>query len=315
MPAQPIVSVIIPTRNRRAYLQEAIHSVHEQAYEHWEAIVIDDASEDDTWDWLQSLPEDRFRCLQMDQNRGSTITRNAGLRLARGDYCLFLDDDDRLPPDSLATHLAALEDHSSAIATLGAVARIDADGAPAPGLLRPTPTNKMRRGIWRDVMFWWVFLVGASMFRKSALDSTGGFDESIVFYGDDVDFWLRLGHLGDVVLISDTVLEWRSHDQTRPDDYLEILEDLRRRHCEACAAQRRATAKRILAASTALSDLRVQSGEPGNLLRVGKLLTRVARCPYLVSSPLSRREIGGAIKRDLTMDPWLRPLRRAASRD
>lgn len=314
MPSQPSVSVIIPTRNRRAFLEEAIDSVRRQTFEPWEIIAVDDASDDDTWPWLERQAGERLRCLRMDDNRGSTITRNAGLRIARGDYCLFLDDDDRLPPSSLATHVAAIESHPDAIATLGSVARIDADGAPIEGLLRPSPMRRVQQQIWRNVLFWWTFLVGASLFRRSSLLSIGGFDESIEFFGDDVDLWLRFGHLGPVVLMPDVALEYRSHTQTRPDDYLELLNDIRRQFAETCEPERRASAQRILAAQFALGDLRVRSGQPGNLRRNLRLATRVARCPYLLASPLSMTEITRAIRRDLSMDSWLAPVKKALGR-
>ena len=308
MPDRPIVSVIVPTRNRRAYLEEALESVRRQTFERWEIVVVDDASEDGTRAWIEALRDDRLRLLGMESNVGSTITRNAGLEAARGDYCLFLDDDDLLPPDALARHVAAIAAHPAAIATLGAVGRVDAAGAPAPGLLRPVRSPKLHGDVWRDVLFWWVWVVGASLFRRSALEAVGGFDESIRFYGDDVDLWLRLGHGGEVVLLPETVLLFRSHDQTRPDDYLELLATLRRRHAATCDPAHRAAARRVVAAHDALSDLRVRAGRPGNLGRIAKLLARVARCPALLASPLSSRQIGAAIRRDLAMDPWLRSL-------
>jgi hypothetical protein len=170
--------------------------------------------------------------------------------------------------------------------------------------------RKVQREIWRNVLFWWTFLVGASLFRRSSLEAIGGFDESIEFFGDDVDLWLRFGHLGPVVLVPEVTLEYRSHTQTRPDDYLEILNEIRRQFAATCEPERRATARRILAAQFALAELRVRSGEPGNLGRNLRLAARVARCPYLLGSPLSMTQITQAVRRDLAMDPWLAPIRR-----
>jgi glycosyltransferase involved in cell wall biosynthesis len=305
-----VVSVIVPTRNRRAFLQEAIDSVRAQSHASVEIIVVDDASEDDTWSWLERPANADVRRLRMDTNRGSTITRNAGLRIAEGDVCLFLDDDDRLPSGALEAHLSALDAYPEAIATLGSVDRMDADGRPIEGLLRPSPVRRQQHQIWRNVLFWWTFLVGASMFRRPSLESIGGFDESIEFFGDDVDLWLRFGHLGPVVLLPDVTLTYRSHTQTRPDDYLETLNEIRRRFAETCEPERRAAARRILAAQFALGDLRVGSGRPGNLLRNLRLAACVARCPYLLGSPLSMTQITQAVRRDLAMDPWLTPVRR-----
>ncbi len=314
MSSSPVVSVIVPTRNRRAFLEEALDSVERQSLDAWEIVVVDDASEDDTWAWLETRKSERLRTLRMDSNQGSTITRNAGLGVARGEYCLFLDDDDRLPEASLATHVAAIEAHPGAVATLGSVSRMDAEGRPIEGLLRPTPVRRSQKEIWRDVLFWWTFLVGASLFRRASLDTIGGFDESIEFFGDDVDLWLRFGHLGPVVLMPDVTLEYRSHTQTRPDDYLELLNDIRRHFVATVEPERRATAQRVLDAQFALADLRVRSGESGNLRRNLKLAACVARCPYLLTSALSMTELTRAVRRDLAMDPWLAPVKKMLGR-
>jgi len=312
----PRVTVIVPTRNRRDYLEESLTSVRRQSLENWEIIVIDDASDDGTWDWIRGQADDRLRCRRMEANRGSTITRNLGVQLARGEYCLFLDDDDRLPVDALQVHVDALDARREAIATLGCVAHMNAAGTMTGGRLRPTPVRMLQRDIWRQIHFWWTFLVGASLFRTSALREVGGFDESIVFYGDDVDLWLRIGLLGPVVLMPEVVLEYRSHGgQARPDDYLGMLNSLGRRHAEAAPPGRRKTIDRIHRARQALADLRIGSGHSGNLMRIARLMRTTAVCPYLLTSPLSLGDIVRAVRRDLRLDPWLRWFRRSPEKD
>lgn len=304
----PLVSVIIPTHDRRQYLEEAIDSVSRQKYTNWEIIVVDDVSEDGTWPWLETQTNDRIRCLRLDHNSGSTITRNAGLRMARGEYCLFLDDDDLLPEDSLALHIDAIRGHPDVIGTLGSVVSFDADGI--RGRIRPTLARKVHDNIWRDIQFWWSFLVGASLFRTSIIKGVGGFDESIVFWGDDIDFWMRIGHLGPVALFPDPVIRWRYHGQDRPDNFLEMLREIGDRQAATWSAERLATTERILRARAALYDLRLKSGQRGNWIRITRLLRRAASCPYLLTSPISFGEMWRAIRRDITLDPWLTRIKR-----
>jgi len=109
-----IVSVIIPTRNRRAMLAEALESVRAQSYANWEAIVVDDGSTDDTLSFVQSLiaNDARFRLLPPDPNRkGACAARNRGIEASRADFFIFLDDDDLLLPTCLERRLAILTKH------------------------------------------------------------------------------------------------------------------------------------------------------------------------------------------------------------
>ena len=209
-----VVSVVVPTHNRRRYLEECLESVFCQSYGRWEIIVVDDASEDGTAAWLEAVQSDRLRFVRLDKNSGSTVTRNAGLREAKGEFCLFLDDDDLLPREALAAHAYALREHTDAIGTVGSLTRFDVSGE--LGGLRAAVDRTVHRDIWRDVVFWWGFLVGASVFRTEVLREAGGFDEKLFFFGDETDLWLRLGHRGPVVLLPDEVIRVRYHGQPRP---------------------------------------------------------------------------------------------------
>lgn len=308
-----VVSIIIPTHNRKGYLEEAIQSVFSQTYKHWEIIVVDDASDDGTWEWLEKQTNERFRCLRLKGNSGSTITRNAGLRVARGEYILFLDDDDLLPEDALAIHMDGIQRQRDLIATAGSVYAFDKNGFLSR--IKSTTNRKIHHNIWRDVQFWWPFMVGASLFRTSIIREVGGFDEALEFWGDDVDLWLRIGHLGPVALLPSDVIKWRHHGQKRPDDFYEFLTEIGSRHAETWSNERRAIADNIHGARSALWELRRKSGQSGNLIRMTRLFGRIASCPYLIKSPISRGEIWRAIHRDLATDAWLKGIKKVLRRD
>ncbi len=289
-----LVSVIIPTRDRLGYLEQAVESVLAQTHPDRELIVVDDGSGDGTWEWLREREGERFRSIQLDGVKGSTITRNAGLRMARGEYCLFLDDDDLLPPEALAVHVEALRGHPERVATLGTVVRFDEGGPIAR--LRPAERRRLLSGIWRDVHFWFGFQVGASLFRTAALERIGGFDESITFYGDDTDLWMRFGHLGPVVLLPDEVLHFRYHGQKRPPDFWQFQTELRESQAERLEPAQRALAGRIHRARAALLELRQSAGKERTAKRVLRFWSKAASCPFLIRSPLTRAEIGRAIR-------------------
>jgi glycosyltransferase involved in cell wall biosynthesis len=103
----PLVSVVIPTRNRVADLGTALGSLAAQTYSRWEAIVIDDASDVPIpADW----PDPRIRVLRVAAHGGVAAARNRGFDAAQGDFVCLLDDDDFYLPEKLSTQVKFLLD-------------------------------------------------------------------------------------------------------------------------------------------------------------------------------------------------------------
>mgnify|MGYP001801860317 CR=1 FL=1 len=100
MNAKPLFSIIIPTRNRAPLLLKAIDSVRSQVFKNWELIIVDDGSTDDTREVVEGIQENRIRYFYQEHKERSGA-RNRGIKVARGDYICFLDDDDYLLPQYL----------------------------------------------------------------------------------------------------------------------------------------------------------------------------------------------------------------------
>jgi len=92
-------SVIIPTYNRLSFLKEAISSVHNQSFKNYELIIVDDASTDETAQYLSSLQN--CTVLKNNINKGVSYSRNKGIEQAKGNYIAFLDSDDLWEPTKL----------------------------------------------------------------------------------------------------------------------------------------------------------------------------------------------------------------------
>jgi glycosyltransferase involved in cell wall biosynthesis len=103
------VSVIVPTRNRSALLATTLRSALRQQHVHFEVIVVDEASTDDTPALLTSLGDARVRVVRHDTPRGLSAARNHGAEEARGEWLAFLDDDDLWAPDKLVRQLDAAQ--------------------------------------------------------------------------------------------------------------------------------------------------------------------------------------------------------------
>ena len=104
------VTVIIPTYNRRALVQQAIDSVLAQTYTDYEIIVVDDGSTDGTGEALAARYGERIRYF-CQENKGRALARNLGIAEALGEYVSFLDSDDLFRQDELERHIQGMADH------------------------------------------------------------------------------------------------------------------------------------------------------------------------------------------------------------
>lgn len=97
-----LVSIIIPAYCAEEFITRCVQSCIEQTYSYLEIIAINDGSKDSTLSLLKSIDDDRIKIIDK-QNEGVGRARNDGLKQATGDYVLFLDADDYLPKNAIAT--------------------------------------------------------------------------------------------------------------------------------------------------------------------------------------------------------------------
>jgi hypothetical protein len=118
----PLVSVVIPTRDRATCLPRAIASVRAQTYPSWEIVVVDDASDDDTSAVLAHLAGElgsRLKTIRLPRSSGSCAARNRGLAIARGSIVTYLDDDNSYHPSWLKSVAWAFEQRPDVDALYG----------------------------------------------------------------------------------------------------------------------------------------------------------------------------------------------------
>jgi hypothetical protein len=120
LPERVLISVVLATRNRAGVVQRAISSVIAQSYKNWELVVVDDASDDDTPQVLAAITEPHIRVLRRQHQGGPWAARNTGLEEARGEYVVYLDDDNVAHPDWLRGIAWAFELHPDADVVVGA---------------------------------------------------------------------------------------------------------------------------------------------------------------------------------------------------
>lgn len=105
-----LVSIVVPCYNQARFLDEALNSVLCQSYAHWECIIVNDGSPDNTREvveeWLKR--DSRFIYIEKE-NGGLSSARNRGLEIAKGNYIQFLDADDLLCCNKLQKQIQILD--------------------------------------------------------------------------------------------------------------------------------------------------------------------------------------------------------------
>jgi glycosyltransferase involved in cell wall biosynthesis len=117
--SDPLVSVILPTRDRAELLPRAVSSVLHQSYSHWELLIVDDASRDATPDVIANIDDHRVRHF-VGRGVGVAAARNIALDEANGQMIAFLDDDNTMHPDWLRSVVWAFEQHPTIDVLYGA---------------------------------------------------------------------------------------------------------------------------------------------------------------------------------------------------
>jgi glycosyltransferase involved in cell wall biosynthesis len=241
------VTVVIPTRNRLAFLKEAVKSVEDQTLREWRLVIVDDASEDETWSWLQGQSDPRVSCVRLETRGERSAARNRGLAESPTEFVLFLDDDDRLAPFALEHLLAEVGGDTEVVAAVGGFEYFDDEGN---HLLGPHPRRRFKRQVWVDAVWGWFVHSGRVLLRTEVARKAEGFTPGLVV-GEDRDLWLRVARTGPMVFVPDAVLAHRVHaGQWRPLDVRNTELQITMRHLASLPPQDQRLGERIVAART-----------------------------------------------------------------
>src|ERR1700694_2704930 len=126
--SEPHFSIIIPARNAALYLECCLNSLLEQTYPHWEVIVVENGSTDETLSLAMSFEDTRIRVFSIP-GRGVSNARNFGIGQSKEDFLIFLDADDWLAADALQVMAKSIISHyDDAIAWVGGYLFVDSNG-------------------------------------------------------------------------------------------------------------------------------------------------------------------------------------------
>lgn len=184
----PLVSVVIPCYNQAKYLPGAVESVVQQTFQNFEIIIVSDGSPDDTQAVFQHLaarwPQCPMHFLQKP-NGGLADARNAGIAIARGQYILPLDADDKLHPEMLAKTVAVLESRPDTAIVYTDLIQFGAIN----GLVQAAEFDIVKLYQNNQLNY-------CSLFRREVWEAVGGYNLNMVWGYEDWDFWIGCAEKG-----------------------------------------------------------------------------------------------------------------------
>lgn len=217
--ACPVVSIVLPAYNAARYLIETIESVQRQTFSSLELLIVDNASTDHTDALLKAVTNRgdlRIKVFRNTETVPAPENWNIALSKARGTYLKLLCADDVMMPDCIERQVRGLEQQPTAAITAGSRTIINSAGR------RLFVRNGIgRSGLYEGrAMIRRCIMSGTNiigdpvnvMWRRSAMEQVGSFDTDVV-YCTDVEYWLRLLSVGNLIYDSKPVGFYRIHRQ------------------------------------------------------------------------------------------------------
>jgi GT2 family glycosyltransferase len=199
----PLVSIIIVNYNGEKFLKSLFQSLFNQTFISFEVIVVDNASIDNSVKVIEeilSISKIRIKLVRNNRNAGFCISNNQGLRLARGLYIVFLNNDTLVSPTWLQELIDTVESKDKPAA---AVSRIVNEGSNLAdyGTYYDLYGASLEKTTFSDDIFF--YGCGASLLiRKDVLEKIGRLDEELFMYQDDPDLCWRIRLLNQKIVCS-----------------------------------------------------------------------------------------------------------------
>jgi predicted O-methyltransferase YrrM len=220
----PLVSVIIPCFNQGKFLAEAVASVVCQTYERWEIIIVNDGSSDNTSEIAKQLialyPTANILLVEQE-NRGTASARNHGIRLAKGEYILPLDADDRLTSYAIEALLENTLQCGETCVSFGSFRTFNSSSMLTVSVDLYSPSAIAQSNPLSCV----------ALFPKRVWEQVGGYKEDMTQGNEDWEFWVNCHrHKVKFVGIPELVFHYRHYQGSRheqaQDHFLYVLSQM-----------------------------------------------------------------------------------------
>lgn len=210
---RPLISIIIPAHNGATYLAEALKSVEAQTYDHYEILLIDNGSTDETRGIALSFPKVTYIYFQ---EANTAFARHQGVAQAQGDFLAFLDQDDIWSPTKLAQQLNFLRANESHGGVIGWQQMYLQPGCSKPHWLKADFLMQPQLA----------YLPSALMARRKTFELTGNFDPAHPL-ASDVAWFFKAHHQGiPLGILNEIVVYRRIHSDNTSNRHLELQKEI-----------------------------------------------------------------------------------------
>lgn len=203
MSEQILISIILPTYNRKVFLERCIQSVLDQTYSNFELIIIDDGSTDGTAELVRQFSDPRLKYYWKENQKFPSIARNFGVKQAKSEWIAFIDSDDTWERNKLEIQLSSLNLNPKAalISTL-----ISIDNKLIKNHRTRHSYDYFNDLLWRNFIF-----TSTVLLKKSIFNEFEGFDQSLQI-AEDYDLWLKISAKYPVMIIDQPTARYEIHD-------------------------------------------------------------------------------------------------------
>jgi glycosyltransferase involved in cell wall biosynthesis len=206
---ETLISVILPVFDREKYIFSAIESILNQTYKNFELIIIDDASKDNTISIINEFTDSRIYLVKNDVNIGVAASTNIGIKKAKGQYIAKMDSDDIALPSKLEKQISFMEANKKVIVC---GCNIEYFGAEK----KIIKYKENHEAILANMLITNPFANPTVIIRKNIFN-TFKYDESYR-YGEDYEFWTRIGWQGELYNLQEVLLLYRVHSKQLSSD-------------------------------------------------------------------------------------------------
>lgn len=211
---EPSISVIVVSHDHERYIGQCLDAIAAQTYRDFELVVLDDSSSDASAEraetWLANSDLNATLIVN-ERNRGICATLNRALEHTTGDLISYVSADDYYEPGKLERERDLLSRSDPAVAFVYSDMRVvDADGQMLASTWYPRdryPTGAPEGRVFDQVIAGNFISAPTVMMRRSAIESVGGYDESMVY--EDFDLWLRITDRFEVRYLPEVLANFR----------------------------------------------------------------------------------------------------------
>ncbi len=206
----PLITIVIPTYNRLAFVQQAVASVIAQTYTHWELIVVDDGSEDGTSEEIICRSDQRIQFLSLPHTGNIAALRNAGVKAGSGTWLAFLDSDDLWIPEKLDIQIQQLLKEGKRWG-YGRFILMDEEMKSIPN----------KAGVFRPFSGWIVkellrteasVNIGSLLVERLLFEEVGGFNpDPKLLFREDYELVVRLAMQSEALATKELLVRVREH--------------------------------------------------------------------------------------------------------